>query len=129
MKNLLTIVLVGSLLSGCAHFFQKPEPPIVIVTTNPHVYAPKVDPIKLSEVKWKIYNINELKTLVENSKTFKDQIVLFTLDEENFKLLNNNLNDIKRYIKQKNEAFILLDKAANAPADAAASVLIKDGKK
>lgn len=129
MKKLLPIILIGSLLSGCAHFFPKNEPPIVIVTTNPHVYAPKVESVKLSEVKWKIYNINELKALVESAKTSKDQIVLFTLDEDNFKLLNNNLNDIKRYIKQKNEAFILLDKAANAPADAATSVLIKDGKK
>jgi len=129
MKNLLHIILVGLLLSGCAHFFQKPEPPVVVVTTNPHVYAPKVESIKLSDVKWKVYNLNELKTLVESAKTSKDQIILFTLDEDNFKLLNNNLNDIKRYIKQKNEAFILLDKAANAPADASVSVLVKDGKK
>ena len=124
MKNILSIISLGLFLSGCAQFCPKNEPPVIIAPT-PHVYAPKVNSVKPAPIKWQVYNTNDLASLVEKSRKSGNQIVLFALDEINFKLLNDNLADIKRYIQQKNEALDFLEKAANAPAEAAS----KDGKK
>jgi len=130
MKNLFAIISLGLLLSGCGHLCVNRTQQIVIVAPAPHVHAPKIEPVKTAPVQWKVYNTNDLAALVQNSNKTGNQVILFALDEANFKLLNDNLSDIKRYIKQQNAAISFLDKAANAPADAAdAAAAAKDGKK
>ena len=132
MKKIITTLLLSLSLTGCAAIHSKYTQQIVIVAPAPHVHAPPIAPLHPAQVTWKVYNNNDLLALVQNANKSGTQVVLFTLDELNFKLLNSNLADINRYVKDQKAAITFLDKAANAPADAAdaaAAAAPKDGKK
>ena len=90
-----------------------------VISAAPHVVPPEVAPLNVSPIQWHVYNTADLQGLLDAAKKAKQEIVIFTVDEANFKLLNDNLVDIKRYLEQQGDVVIFLTKAANAPADAA----------
>ncbi len=113
MKQVFAGILIALALSACSTP-TKPDNFTVIAPTPP-VTAPKADPVVPAPVQWKVYTLDELKALVAE----RSSVLLFTLDEKNFKNLSGNLVDIKKYIDQQNEIIAYLTKAANAPSDAA----------
>ena len=115
MKKIFSIIALSLTLTACAT--TAPNPPPIIIAPTPPVNPPKADPIVMAPVQWKVYSSDELKALAaKNGGSF----VLFTLDTDNFKHLNGNLVDIKRFIEQQNAIIDYLTKAANAPSEAAA---------
>jgi hypothetical protein len=121
MKKVLALC-AALMLSGCASFTFNPKPPpvqTVVVAPTPPVIPPVADQLNLAPVHWTVYNSSELKDLSDKLTASGGNVVLFTLDDTNFKHLSDNLSDIKKFIGQQNAIILFLNKAANAPADAA----------
>jgi hypothetical protein len=128
MKKFLLILLMTS-LTGCASLTINSHPtppvppppptPIVVISSTPPITAPAIDPIILAPVTWTVYNSAELKNLSDKLAASGANVVLFTLDQTNFKNLSDNLSSIDSLVKQQNASINFLLKAANAPANAA----------
>jgi hypothetical protein len=117
MKKFLVIFALLS-LTACATVKQEPN---LVITAAPPVAAPKADPLVLAPVQWHVYNSTELKKLSDSLAASGGNVVLFTLDETNFKNLSSNLVDVNKFIDQQNAIIDFLNKAANAPSKAAAA--------
>jgi hypothetical protein len=101
------------MLSACTSI-PKPEPTVIVSPTVPLV-VPKISPVVIQPVQWKVYNSTELKSLGEELAKSNSQIILFTLDSTNFQNLNLNLADIKRYIAAQQQILDFLTKARTQP--------------
>ena len=127
MKKFLVICALSLSLAGCASLkidtHPTPPPPapapIVVVAPTPPVVAPKPDPVTMAPVQWRAYNASDLKKLSDSTLANGGNVLLFTLDETNYKNLQDNLNSIDKYIRQQNAIVDFLNKAANAPSKAA----------
>jgi hypothetical protein len=125
MKKIILLTMLAFTIAGCAH--NTPEP-VLVITAAPPVVAPALDPLVTAPVVWKAYNAAQLKVITDNLIATGGSIVLFTLDEANFKNLAENLKGIDKLVKQQNASIDFLTKAANAPADqakAAATTTVK----
>ena len=101
------------MLAACSTI---PNQPTVIIAPAVPVVIPKVSPIIVQPVQWKVYNSTELKTLGEELSKTNTQVILFTLDTTNFQNLNLNLADIKRYIASQQQVIDFLTKAQAQPS-------------
>ncbi len=105
------IILVLSLfmLSACA------STPVqnLTISTQPHVETPRVAPLATRDVHW----------VVTSKKDEATGITTFTysLDEDNFKTLLNNLIDIRAYMEDQRQVIGFLGKAANVSSDSSSS--------
>jgi hypothetical protein len=99
------------LLTAC-QTTQKPTPPVVI-NTNPPIVAQKPDPLALRPVEWKVYNTAELAKVANENQVGGKNIVIFTLDDSNFKSLLWNMKAIEGYVKQQNDVITNVVDAAN----------------
>lgn len=113
----LAIVAAALSLGACTHLSLDDNRPDIHVSPRAPVVAPKADPLSLKPVEWKVYNTTELKALADQIAQTGQNVVLFTLDEDNFKALSTNLTDIQSFIKQQNSVIIFLTKAANQQPD------------
>jgi len=105
LRNLALIAVLG--LAACGH---KAEPETtIVVNTRPPIEAQKIDPLVLAPVKWKVLNNDAIKQLAASN----ENIVLFALDEDNFKALGTNLDDIKAYLKSQKTVIEGVVAAAN----------------
>ena len=112
MKKYLAI-LAAFALAGCATLNNTPPP--LVVTPQAPVVPPVVNPVVSKPVQWHVYDKKALQELLDKTKP-DENIVLFGLDTDNFKALNENLVDIRRYIREKNAAYnFVLD--ATKPAN------------
>lgn len=98
MKKISLIVILA-MLSGCSTVDIKSKPVVFTPVT-----VPDPAPMNLSHVTWKVYNANDIKILAkslngESSRTF----VLYGLDNDNFQLMDANLQDMFRYILEENK--------------------------
>lgn len=81
------------LLAACSTVDIKSQP----VKFEP-MTVPEPRPLNLSNVEWKVYNVNDMKALVAESKAKGKRFLLFGLDDENYTILDANMQDIYRYI-------------------------------
>ena len=117
MKRIL-LTLAALSLAACSTT-QPPVHVVVPVISIPPVAAPKPDPLVLNPVHWKVYNSTELKALGEQLTKDGGTVVLFTLDEPNFKTLNDNLVSIKSFIQQQDAEIDFYAKAIQVPTQTA----------
>ena len=112
----MTVIFTALTLVSCATTVEQPP---VIVAPTPPVIAPRVDPVNLRPIRWKVYTIAELKILIANAEKNGTNVVLFTLDGDNFKILSDNLVDIQKLVHQQQTVIVFLTTAANAPSASA----------
>lgn len=100
------LIVATMLISGCSTLNVTKKPLKV-----PPIQAPIAQPLTLGDVKWGVLTRPELERLLsENS----GDITLFTLDPTNFKTMELNLVEIKRYMTEQ-KAIILFYQKANEP--------------
>ena len=97
MKPIILCTLL--LLSGCSTVAIKSKP----VEFTP-VTVPDPKPMVLNHTTWTVYNANDVKNLAKtltskNSKNF----VLYGLDNQNFQVLDANVQEMYRYILEETE--------------------------
>lgn len=97
MKQMLLSALL--LLSSCSTVAIKAKPVVFTPVTVPD---PK--PMVLNHTTWIVYNANDIKNLAKtltssNSKNF----VLYGLDNQNFQVLDANVQEMYRYILEETE--------------------------
>jgi len=113
MPRFLMIAALATSLAACAHTTKTVVQPVTLV---PHVDIPKADPVNPQPIHWKVYNADELKALGAQLQANGGTVTLFTLDEDNFKKLNDNLVDVKTYIKQQSAIINFLAGVVNDPS-------------
>lgn len=114
MKSYFLLGLLA--LAGCSTVDIKAKPVVFTPVT-----VPDPTPMNLSNVQWKVYNANDIKSLASslnstNSKSF----VLYGLDNTNFSILDANMQDMFRYILEVNKTkdfYKDLELKENQPVD------------
>lgn len=90
------------LLAGCGHNNTRPD----IRTNNPvPVINPKIMPMTLDSVQWRVMSLAELQVLVaELEQTGQTSTPYYILDQNGFETLTRNVTQMKRYIADQKEA-------------------------
>jgi len=105
MIQKLSILLFAGLLAGCASTVAL-DP---VVQKPPPVSIPTVQPLSLNSVQWQVMNLSDLKALLAKNT----DVVLFTLDANNYQNLNSNFVEIKRYLTEQKAVLVLLKKVVD----------------
>lgn len=112
-QSKLAILLATSVMSGCA--MLQPKKQEVVITVPPkyteNVPIPKVQPTDLKNVKWKLMNKAEMQQFLASSK---EDVVIYTLDDENVAILIGNIQELRRYIQSQQEVIEYLKKILDA---------------
>lgn len=120
MKIVLPILLALT-LSACITTDRRDPDVTVIVKPSAPIVAPIVDPVSTQPVNWQVLNSQGVRDLAARIERTQEDVVIFVLDSEGFRALSNNLIDIKRYIREKNEAFDFVLEASKQPEPEAAT--------
>lgn len=96
------LCVIALTLAGCGHNGARP----VIRTNNPvPVVNPKVMPMTLDNVQWRVMSLPELKALAaELERTGQTSAPFYILDQNGFETLTRNVTQMKRYIADQKEA-------------------------
>lgn len=101
----IAVISFGIILSGCTT--TKPVNNVTIEQVKLTVVEPRTKNLSLKEVKWKVYNKEELIKLVKDlENTPSSEISLLALDPNNFERLTLNLNELRRYIEEQKEVIL-----------------------
>lgn len=108
MKNIALIAVATLGLAAC-QTTQTPMP------TFAPVVAPKAQPVKLRDVKWKVYNAKGLEKLLAESKAngTEGSLVVMALTPQGYQNLNYNTAELERYIREQKEAVFFLETTLN----------------
>lgn len=108
MKTLFKVAIIGIALaiSGCSQGVTS-----TTVTDLPTVAPNLPEPPQLGQVQWKVYDANDLKQLSSSNPN----IVLFTMTQEQNRILDDNIVELQRYISQLQQAIVYYQKQS-APA-------------
>ena len=115
MNKVILALSLSFILIGCTTTTSPNAPIVNILAPTPPVPMPQTNPIVIKPVQWKVYTLTELKKLVASG----GNVLLFTLDANNFKALGDNLTATDGFIQEQNKAIQFLFTAANAPANLA----------
>jgi hypothetical protein len=98
-------LIISLFLVGCATQTDS------VVQDAPPVAIPQVAPMTLNPVQWKVMTLADMQALeAQLKKTGKTDIVIFTLDTDNYQNLNLNFVEIQRYLTQQKAVVVLLKK-------------------
>ena len=93
-------------VSSCA----APGVKLVPVSTKPvAVSVPDVQPLSLNSIQWKVYNVDDLKSLIDQlQKQNNKNYIIFGLDATNYQNFNLNLAEITRYLSEQKAIIVLM---------------------
>ena len=108
-------VAVGPTTATATGINISSTPTEVKVTTAPtkfaEVVAPSIVPMNLQKLQWKVMNKADLVALLAQlNKTSDLTFALFTLDNNNFKVLDNNLQEMSQYILEQQAVISFYEK-------------------
>ena len=102
MKNIFLLLLLLCVAS-CASDINVTASP----TKFPEVKAPTAQPMNFQDMSWKIYNKADLLALIDQlSKNPDKNFALYTLDGTNFKALDSNLQEMRRFILEQQAVIV-----------------------
>ena len=84
-------------LTGCASTLNIHTAPVTLAP----IQAPQAQPMTLGNIKWSVMNQADIKALKPGSG-----FVIYTLDGKNFRQLDNNILEMRRYILEQNQIII-----------------------
>lgn len=101
-KSLIAVVLGFSLLSSCTNpeTIEKvvnvpvyPKPPII----------PKVDTVNLHDISWIVVTPDNFQSVLARLRDEGQEPILYALTAEGYVLLNNNMYDIMKVMRQQQQ--------------------------
>ena len=97
MKKTLVIIGLALSLSACNSL-----PKINVFQRNTPVAVPvnRPAPMNLGNVQWRVLNIDQMKSLIEENKNNTD-VIFYVMDKGNYEVLSMNLTEMERYIKDQ----------------------------
>lgn len=99
------LLAVGLALGGC----QTDGTPQVQNFAAPVI--PTAQPLKLSDVHWKVYTVKELRQVVADADKHPEKnVVIYALTSDGYKNLSANMNEMERYIKEQGSINLYLKK-------------------
>lgn len=116
----ITLAIVCGLLTGCTWWTKPqipPEPQIVtVVKKEPlRIYQPPVPAeIDLLDVNWFIITEENLEQRIEEiEKMLGGEFVIFALVPDGYEKMSENLQEIRRYMRQQTELIVYYRKATS----------------
>ncbi len=101
MQSKIFAILLAAMLVGCATKPTVVKTEVVVPPTfSDNIPIPKVEPIEIKEMKWKIMNKVEMQKFLAINNSSNDFIV-YTIDDQNMALLMGNLQEMRRYIQSQ----------------------------
>ncbi|RYD85370.1 MAG: hypothetical protein EOP84_02675 [Verrucomicrobiaceae bacterium] len=113
MKQLMIVAACAVALGACQTKNSAPMPQLSAVQ------APKPRPVKLRDVKWKVYNAAQLQKLIDDAKKngTEKQVVLVALSPDGYENLSYNMLELERFIKDQKASLVYLQDTINGRAE------------
>lgn len=103
LSKFAAIIALSFGLTACGH--AGITLPVISFHKDAPVTIPVVPPMALSGVKWQVYDLATLKTLVAGMEARGEtNAVIYVLDQGNYEALAMNLSEMKRYITDQKAA-------------------------
>jgi hypothetical protein len=75
----------------------------VTPTVLPEIKVPTANPMDLQDFKWRVLNKKDLLALLTQLNKKPDpNFAIFILDNGSFRMLDNNIQEMRRYIEEQN---------------------------
>lgn len=100
MKNKLLALLASLVLVGCATTEPKKETVTTVIQYS-QVPIPTLEPVETRNITWSLLNKERIKGILSQTGENED-FLLYTLDEENIRILIGNIQELRRYIDSQN---------------------------
>ena len=122
MNNVLALLLVAVMLSGCSIFRTKPVPPEVKIITEyvaVETYQPPMpQPVQLEDVEWFVITKENLdEKWAEIKKLQGGDVVVFGVTPQAYENMAGNLQEMRRFILQQKEIILYYKKATQLNED------------
>jgi hypothetical protein len=98
MKRFVPFIAV--LLAACTNV-----PPPVVTNTEvvKIIHPPLPSKVQMREVKWQVYNREQLIKLLDETSSTDEEIVIFALTDNGYENLSVNVQELRRYILEQQE--------------------------
>ena len=110
MKAYLALAAICLMLGACQTV--QPTPTVQSFAAVP---VPKPTPVKMRDVQFKVYNIEDIEKLAAKHKGDK-KFVIIALTPKGYQNLALNLNELERYIKEQKRVSIYLKEVIDGRA-------------
>ena len=98
--NLLVLVLIATLLSGCSLFTKKIEALFTPIAT-PELVLPNADEIRMRSLEWYIITPENYEEIFEELRVSGESVVLLGLTSNGYERISLNLSDVRAFIQQQ----------------------------
>jgi len=98
--NVLVLVLVATLLSGCSLFTKKVDASFTPIA-KPELVLPDADEIRMRSLEWYIITPENYQEIFEELRLSGESVVLLGLTSNGYERISLNLGDIRAFIQQQ----------------------------
>lgn len=98
MQSKLLAILLSCVLIGCAT--TKTDTITAPQTVSSEIPIPTVDPLKVSDVQWKLMGPAEMQQFLVDHKD-SNEVFVYTLDDQNMAVMVGNIQEMRRYIESQ----------------------------
>ena len=97
-SKIVIFILIGILLSGCSLFGKKPITIVTEPTEKVRLELPDLEPLSPLSVNWVIVTPDNAEEVFNELKNSGQDVVLFSLTDDNYEFLSMNLQEVIQYI-------------------------------
>jgi hypothetical protein len=98
--NVLVLILVATLLSGCSTFTKKIDASFTPIA-KPELVLPDADEIRMRSLEWYIITPENYKEIFEELRVSGESVVLLGLTSNGYERISLNLSDVRAFIQQQ----------------------------
>jgi|AntDeeMinimDraft_6_1070357.scaffolds.fasta_scaffold03497_4 hypothetical protein len=98
--NVLVLVLVATLLSGCSIFTKKVDASFTPIA-KPELVLPDADEVRMREIEWFIITEDNYEEVFAELQESGNVVVLLGLTSKGYENLSLNLSDIRTFVQQQ----------------------------
>jgi hypothetical protein len=98
--NVLVLVLVATLLSGCSIFTKKIDASFAPIA-KPELVLPDADEIRMRSLEWYIITPENYEEIFEDLRVSGESVVLLGLTSNGYERISLNLSDVRAFIQQQ----------------------------
>ena len=98
--NVLVLVLVATLLSGCSMFTKKVDASFTPIA-KPELVLPDADEIRMRSLEWYIITPDNYEEIFEELRVSGESVVLLGLTSNGYERISLNLGNVRAFIQQQ----------------------------